>query len=153
MSKRNGGKKRCVRRDLTLLLVLDTCVLKLATLPGETNYAALIVEMVLAGRLHATASPAMLEEYGHVLSGADEFLTALTTKLELCFPLTTLRVIRHSPDNRFLECALAAGADWLLTVNTAPGQFDRAAYGQTRVTTPGRFLRLPEVQALLRDLP
>jgi hypothetical protein len=43
----------------------------------------------------------------------------------MCYPLTELSVIRHEPDNRFLECALAADADFIVTVNTAPGHFDR----------------------------
>jgi hypothetical protein len=36
--------------------------------------------------------------------------------------------IRHEPDNRFLECALAADAEFIVTVNTAPGHFDRKQY-------------------------
>lgn len=39
----------------------------------------------------------------------------------MCYPLTELSVIRHEPDNRFLECALAANAEYIVTVNTAPG--------------------------------
>jgi hypothetical protein len=38
-----------------LRVVLDTCILKLATLPGETNYAALIADLVLRGNLRAAA--------------------------------------------------------------------------------------------------
>jgi len=37
--------------------------------------------------------------------------------------------IKHEPDNRFLECALACRADYLITVNTARGHFDRGSYG------------------------
>lgn len=133
-------------------VVLDTCVLKLATLPGETNFAALIVDWVLRDKLHACASPAMLEEYGTVLASASELLAAVSAKCELSYPLTPLSLIRHEPDNRFLECALIAEVEYLITVNTAPGHFDRPAFGNVRVTTPGRFVRLPEVQALLRGL-
>ena len=137
----------------TLLVIVDTCVLKLATLPGETNYAALIADLILQGKLSAAASPAMLAKYSQVLAGADEFLSAFCSRMEPCFPLTELNVIRHAPDNRFLECALVAGADFILTVNTAPGHFDRPDYNGICVTTPGRFIRLPEVQALLRSMP
>ena len=52
-----------------------------------------------------------------------------------------------------LRPALVAGADFILTVNTAPGHFDRPDYNGICVTTPGRFIRLPEVQALLRSMP
>lgn len=133
-------------------VVLDTCVLKLATLPGETNFAALIVDLVLRDRLHVFTSPAMLDEYGTVLANAPEFLAAISAKCDVCHPLTPLRLIRHEPDNRFLECALSVEAEYLITVNTAPGHFDRPTFGAVRITTPGRFVRLPEIQVLLRAL-
>jgi predicted nucleic acid-binding protein len=44
-----------------------------------------------------------------------------------------MSVICHEPDNRFLECALAASAAFIVTVNTAPGHFDRKAHGQVSV--------------------
>ena len=52
--------------------------------------------------------------------------------LDICYPLTELRVIGHEPDNRFIECALACDADFLVTVNTAKGHFDRPRYGSVR---------------------
>ena len=67
LSKLNAATERCVSRRAILRVVLDTCVLKLATLPGAKNYAALIVDLVLRGRLEAFVSPAILEEYGDVL--------------------------------------------------------------------------------------
>jgi predicted nucleic acid-binding protein len=60
--------------------------------------------------------------------------------------------IRHEPDNRFLECALAVSADFLITVNTARGHFDRKDYQGVRVVTPGEFLRLPAVRPLVARL-
>ncbi len=72
-------------------VVLDTCVLKLATLPNPVNPAALIVE--------------------------------------LC---------------------LAVPVEYLLTVNTANGHFDRPDYQGVLVLSPGRFLHLPEVQGLVQ---
>jgi len=50
----------------------------------------------------------------------------------------------HEPDNRFLECALAASAEFIVTVNTAPGHFDRKQYQAVSVMRPGEFLNLPE---------
>jgi hypothetical protein len=93
--------------------------LKLATLPNPVNPAALIVEPFLAGDLPAWASPAMIEEYKEVLSDQPELLQRILSNLELCYPLTELDVIRHKPDNRFLECALAVPVDFIVTVNTA----------------------------------
>jgi len=133
-----------------LKVVLDTCVLKLATLPNPVNPAALIVELCLAGAIQAWASPAMVEEYQEVLAGHPDLLQRAVSKLELCYPLTELAVIRHEPDNRFLECALAVPVDYLLTVNTAHGHFDRPDYQGVLVLSPGRFLNLPTVQGLVQ---
>lgn len=57
-----------------------------------------------------------------------EFVAEIVESFPVCYPLTELSVIRHEPDNRFLECALAASAEFIITVNTAPGHFDRKEY-------------------------
>lgn len=132
--------------------VLDTCVLKLATLPSPVNPAALIVELGIAGTLEYWASPAMMDEYDEVLSKHPDLLTRITGCLRLCHPLTELAVIRHKPDNRFLECALAVEADYLITVNTARGHFDQKQYQDVRVVPPGQFLKLEDVKSLFRGL-
>jgi predicted nucleic acid-binding protein len=60
--------------------------------------------------------------------------------------------IRHEPDNRFLECALAARADFIVTVNTASGHFDRKQYQTPAVLRPGEFLNLSAVGRLVEKL-
>jgi predicted nucleic acid-binding protein len=135
-----------------LKVVLDTCILKLATLPNADNPAALIVALAAAGLFELWASPAILEEYSTVLAEEPEVLALVQGKVQLCYPLTELRVVRHEPDNRFVECALAVAADFLLTVNTGRGHLDRARYGPTRVMTPGGFVSLPAIRPLLRTL-
>jgi predicted nucleic acid-binding protein len=70
----------------------------------------------------------------------------------VCHPLTELNVIRHEPDNRFLECALAASAEFIVTVNTAPGHFDRKQYQTVAVVRPGEFLNLAAVGRLVERL-
>ena len=133
-------------------VVVDTCVLKLATLPNADNPAALVVALAAAARIELWASPAMLEEYSTVLATESATLALVQDHVHLCYPLTYLRVVRHEPDNRFVECALAVEADYLITVNTARGHFDRERYGAIRVVSPGQFVGLPEVQPLLRGL-
>lgn len=103
-----------------MIVVLDTCILKLATFPRPDNPAALIVELALRGWIETWASPAVLDEYSIVLDDDADFLAELLPKMRVCFPLTPLAVIRHEPDNRFIECALAVRAQYLITVNTAP---------------------------------
>jgi predicted nucleic acid-binding protein len=66
--------------------------------------------------------------------------------------LTELNIIRHEPDNRFLECALVASAEFIVTVNTAPGHFDRKQYQTASVARPGEFLNIPEVGRLVKKL-
>lgn len=133
-------------------VVLDTCILKLATFPGENNASALIVELARADLLEAWVSPAILEEYADVLGDHPEFVAEIVATSRECHPLTELNVIPHEPDNRFLECALAAHAEFIVTVNTAPGHFDRNHYGSVRVLRPGEFLGLLEVARLVKRL-
>ena len=87
-------------------------MLKLATLPNPVNPAALVVELGLRGLIEVHASPAIVVEYSDVLNDTPEFLARLTEVLDICYPLTELQVIRHEPDNRFIECALACDADF-----------------------------------------
>lgn len=134
-------------------VVLDTCILKLATFPGDNNASALIFELARSGFLEAWASPAILEEYGDVLSDHPEFVADVVESCRVCYPLTELSIIRHEPDNRFLECALVADAAFIITVNTAPGHFDRKVYQDVTVMRPGEFLNLPEVGRLIKKLP
>ena len=91
----------------------------------------------------------MLEEYSVVLAEEPELLALVQNRFQVCYPLVALDCVKHEPDNRFVECALAVEADYLLTVNTARGHFDKSAYGRTRVLTPGAFLNLPDVQRLI----
>lgn len=133
-------------------LVLDTCLLKLATLPNPANKAAFIWELCRQGQAQIFGSPDTLGEYHRVLAPHPAFLEEIQSGLELCFPLFTATAIEHEPDNRFLEVALAVRADYLITVNTARGHFDREFYERVRVVTPGQFLNQPEVQSLIAKL-
>jgi len=135
-----------------LRVILDTCILKLATFPTQDNASALIFELARAALIEAWASPAMLEEYADVLGDRPDFVAEVVGICRLCHPLTELRIIRHEPDNRFLESALAASADYIVTVNTARGHFDQKKYQTVSVATPSEFLALPEVRPLLRRL-
>ena len=125
-------------------------MLKLATLPNPTNKSAVIVELCLSHLLHAYVTPEMLAEYQRVLGDTPLLLEEIQRHFALCLPLFSATAIAHEPDNRILECALACQADYLLTVNTAPGHFDQPRYGDVRVLTPGAFLTLPATQTLLR---
>jgi len=94
----------------------------------------------------------VLEEYADVLGDHPEFVAEIVESFPVCYPLTELSVIRHEPDNRFLECALATDAEFIVTVNTAPGHFDRKQYQAVSVARPTEFLNVPEVARLVRKL-
>ena len=133
-------------------VVLDTCVLKLATFRAENNASALVFELSRSGLIETWASPAILEEYAHVLDDRPDFVAEIVESCRLCHPLTELRIIRHEPDNRFLECAFAINADYIITVNTAPGHFDQKQFQDVRVATTGEFLNLSPVALLAQKL-
>jgi predicted nucleic acid-binding protein len=139
----------CVAPNPILRVVLDTCILKLATFPAQNNASALVFELARRGLIEAWASPAILEEYADVLGDDPDFLAEIVESCRLCHPITELRIIRHEPDNRFLECAFAAAADYLITINTARGHFDQNFYQTVRVVTPGELLNLDSVARLV----
>jgi predicted nucleic acid-binding protein len=141
---------RCGPPSRTLRVVLDTCVLKLATLPDPASKAAVIVELCVREVLRAYVTPDVLGEYQRVLGDQPLLLEDIQEYFHLCLPLFTATAIKHEPDNRILECGLACRANYLITVNTARGHFDRTSYGTTRVVTPGQFVQLADVQRLLR---
>lgn len=87
-----------------------------------------------------------------LLGDRPDFVAEIVEACRLCHPLTELRVIRHEPDNRFLECAFAASAEFIVTVNTGRGHFDQKKYQSVNVVTPGEFLKLPDVAPLLKKL-
>jgi len=124
-SKPSDAHGRCDEPDLTFRVVLDTCILKLATFPAENNASALIYQLARAGLIDAWVSPAILEDYADVPGDHPEFVAEIVESFPVCYPLTELSVIRHEPDNCFLECALSVEAEFVVTVNTAPGHFDR----------------------------
>ncbi len=64
-------------------------------------------------------------------------LSRIRTASRLVHPSTTLNISTHESDNRFYECAEAAGADYIITGNTADFPKD---HGPTKIITPRSFL-------------
>jgi PIN domain-containing protein len=104
-----------------LRVVLDTCILKLATFPADNNASALIYELAHAGLIEAWVSPAILEEYADVLGDHAEFVAEIVESFPVYYPLTELSVIWHEPTTLFWSARFAADAEFIVTVNTAPG--------------------------------
>jgi hypothetical protein len=89
-----------------LRVVLDTCILKLATFPADNNASALIYELAHAGLIEAWVSPAIQEEYADVLGDHAEFVAEIVESFPVYYPLTELSVIRHEPTTVFWSARL-----------------------------------------------
>ena len=106
-------------------VVLDTNVVVSALLNDEGTEAT-VLDLALTGELRLFASEAVLEEYEATLSRpkfaissehVQELMAALRTVAVIVAPGKTLAVSGHKPDNRFIECADAAQAEFLVTGN------------------------------------
>lgn len=121
-------------------VVLDTNVLVSALLKTGGS-EAIAVEMVLTGALQGFVSEPILTEYREVL-GRPKFrftpylvhslMRRLGDATVVVTPQGKADVSPHEADNRFIECAQAANAHFLVTGNLRhfPAQF-----GVTRVLT------------------
>jgi putative PIN family toxin of toxin-antitoxin system len=106
-------------------VVLDTNVLLSACLK-PSGLEAQVVGQALRGEIQACVTQAILDEYADVL-GRDKF-RAVRERAELLLggiagcalrveTSETLSAASDEDDNRFLECAAAARADYVITGN------------------------------------
>ena len=113
------------RRHQILSVVLDTNVVVSALIkPQSLEDQAL--RLALSGYVSLMLSPPILAEYASVLPRPKLKLKAAEVKRALheisksgmhIDPSQIVNAAGHDPDNRFLECAEAAGADYLITGN------------------------------------
>jgi putative PIN family toxin of toxin-antitoxin system len=130
---------------MTLRVVLDTNVVVSALLKpsGLENY---VLRLGLGGAVKLCTSPAVFAEYTSVLARprlklkTEEIriiLEQLRKESKSVHTSQTLTVSTDEPDNRFLECAEGARADFLITGNKRhfPEQWK-----DTRIVTSREFL-------------
>ena len=109
-----------------IFVVLDTNVLVSAMLkPGGAE--AFITKLALAGSIQVFVTASILDEYDEVLGRSkfkhievaviEKLLAQIRSSSILVNPTKTLAVSPDESDNRFLECAEAANADYLVTGN------------------------------------
>jgi putative PIN family toxin of toxin-antitoxin system len=133
---------------MSLKAVYDTNVVVSANVnPG--GLPASLVALALGKQVRLFYSPAILEEYEEVLKRpkfgftpqvVDLFLRDLRAAGEMVRPTQKLSASPHEPDNRFVECAQAARADYLLTGNTK--HFPFPEFAGTKIVTPAEFARV-----------
>lgn len=128
-------------------IVLDTNVVVSAML-NSSGTAADVLRLALNKHVQLCVSEAILEEYDGVLrrpkfrrparvvSALMKAIRATADKVE---PNETLAVSGDEADNRFLECAKAAGADYIVTGNQ---QHFPATLGRTRIINPRQLVEL-----------
>ena len=109
----------------TIRVVLDTNVVVSAHLNSE-GYERSVLDLALSGKLRMFVSEAILREYESVLRRpkfrlkplhVSRSLRLLRSAARLVAPYGQLNIARDPGDNRFLECAEAAKADYLVTGN------------------------------------
>jgi putative PIN family toxin of toxin-antitoxin system len=134
------------------LAALDTNILVSSFIAPYGNEAR-IIDLVRAEALKPAISEPLLAEYGAVLARTKfRFNQARIDEILLVFsrfgvrvnPQRQLAVSPHEPDNRLLECAEAAQADFLITGNL---RHFPASYGRTRILNAKAFLDLVDAAA------
>jgi putative PIN family toxin of toxin-antitoxin system len=132
---------------LPLRLVIDTNVVISAALkPEGLQRTTLLLAITKPARLYV--SRPILEEYADVLSRPElkirkglrrQLLQLIRDRSDLVVPSRRVEVSSDPDDNRFLECADAARADYLVTGNLR--HFPRF-WKKTKIITPREFIGL-----------
>jgi len=127
-------------------VVPDTNVLVSATIVRGNEF--LFLKQAQNKKFELYLSPPILEEYMDVLSrpkfefSEDEIMSALDALLSfsnVIFPKERIDIIGEDPsDNRFLECASEAEADFLVSGDKHLLALKR--YGRTRIVNTKEFL-------------
>jgi putative PIN family toxin of toxin-antitoxin system len=125
-------------------VVLDTNVLLSACLkPGGLE--ARVVDMALSGFIEACVTTAVFDEYADVLRrdrfrACRERAEAILSGIGQCATQVnageTATAALDEDDNRFLECAAAADAEYLITGNL---RHYPAAWGRARIVNARAF--------------
>jgi len=132
---------------IALRLVLDTNVLVSAAIkPEGLQRTVLLLALTKPARLYLTTP--IIEEYRAVLSRPEfqirkslrqQLLQVIKNNAYFVSPSKSLDVTTDPDDNKFLECADAAKADYLITGNIR--HFPRY-WKQTKIITSREFLSL-----------
>jgi putative PIN family toxin of toxin-antitoxin system len=131
-----------------LKVVIDTNVLVSALLKPD-SVPELILSLILEGELVLCLSEPIVTEYEEVLrrekfkklnhKKVRELLSCLTSGAKWVSPKIHLQVTKTDPeDNKFLECAHEAEADFLITGNIK--HFPPEKFKGTIILSPAKFL-------------
>jgi uncharacterized protein len=133
---------------MTPRVVYDTNVIVSAVLKARSTPAS-VVAFALSGQVIPCLSPVILKEYREVLKRpkfgfeartVDAFLKEFRAVAKLVRPTKRVGAALDEADNRFLECAQAARAGYLVTGNKK--HFPFPAFGKTRIVSPAELLQV-----------
>jgi len=136
---------------MTLSVVYDTNVVVSAAL-YEYSLPASLVSLAIEGQVRLFLSPPILEEYTEVLKRpkfkfdrrkVNRLLRDLTHAATMITPDRRISASPDESDNRFLECARASGAAYLVTGNKR--HFPFPAYEGTAIVSPAEFAQILSV--------
>lgn len=140
---------------IALRLVLDTNIVVSAALkPEGLQRTVLLLALTKPARLYLSAP--IFQEYEIVLSRPEfgirkglrrQLLRLIETKAYRVNPARRLQVASDPGDDMFVECADAAGADYLITGNIR--HFPRY-WKRTKIITSREFLNLTAPHILAR---
>ena len=131
-------------------VVIDTNVIVSALLKPESN-PALIISSILQKHIMLCLSSEIFAEYKEVLKRSKfkkldhaeikRFLLKIKQNGLWVSPQMAVDVIKDDPeDNKFLDCALEAKADFLITGNIKHFTFEM--YHQIQIVNPSKFLNI-----------
>ena len=126
-------------------VVIDTNVVVSANL-SDKGLSAAILDLAANKKIQMFVSEAILAEYEEVLhrprlklslARINASMAVIRNTSELVAPIRSIEISDDPPDNRFLECADAANADYIVTGNTVdfPTSFEN-----TKIVTPKQFV-------------
>lgn len=133
---------------MTPSAVYDTNIVVSAALYADSLPASL-VSLAIGGQVRLFLSPAILEEYTEVLKRpkfqfdarmVNRLLRDLTHAATMVTPTERVAASPDESDNRFLECAQASGADYLVTGNKR--DFPFPDYRDTAIVSPAEFVQI-----------
>ena len=130
-----------------LKVVFDTNVVVSAAL-YEKSLPALLLSLGLEDKIRFFVSPALLNEYEAVLKRPrfklgerqiTELMDKINRKALIVTPAKRLKILKaDEPDNRVLECAVKAKADFIITGNRRHFPFEE--FKGSRIVTPREFI-------------
>ena len=121
--------------------VIVSAILKAGSIPAS------LVSLALQGTVQLFLSPALLAEYTEVLKRpafgfnpktVNTFLTELENAAIMVDPAMRVTSALDEPDNRILECALEAKAQYVITGNNK--HFPFSQFKGIKILTPREFI-------------